>query len=299
MSKANLRVALVSARVARNLDEDLPPLERALHAAGAAVSVADWDDPDVDWSSFDVAVLRSTWDYSRRLDEFRAWLKRVAAHTQLINSERIVQWNTDKHYMTDLEAGGAPVIASRFVEPGQVARPVIEQLLSMTDAAEIVVKPCVGAGSVDAQRHPRTNISEMQQHVDRLTQAGRSAMLQPFLSSVDEYGETALIFYGGKFSHAIRKGPMLRPDAETEQGLFFKEVITPRTPSDAELRTGERILAAIPFGMPVYARVDLLLSAQGSPTLLELELTEPSMFFAHATHAAERFAAAILQSQAK
>jgi hypothetical protein len=91
----------------------------------------------------------------------------------------------------------------------------------------------------------------MRQHVQRLIDAGRSAMVQPFLSSVDEYGETALLFYGGQFSHAIRKGPMLKADAETEGGLFFKEHIMPRTPSAQELRTGERVLAAIPFGIPV------------------------------------------------
>ena len=299
MSTRNPSIALVSARIARNLDQDLPPLEQALRAAGADVRVADWDDASVDWSAFDVALLRSTWDYSIRPQEFRAWLRDTAARTRMINPEPVVRWNIDKHYLQDLGAAGAPIIASEFIEPGQDAARGIERMLALTDGAEIVIKPAIGAGSVDAERHERAGLAGMRAHVQRLIDAGRSAMLQPFLSSVDEYGETALLFYAGRFSHAIRKGPMLRADAESEQGLFFKENITPRTPSAAELRVAEQVLAAIPSGIPLYARVDLLLNAQGAPRLLELELTEPSMFFAHAPGAAQRFAQVLMATCAE
>jgi O-ureido-D-serine cyclo-ligase len=294
MKERNRAIALVSARAAHNLDYDQAPLERALREAGAQVHIADWDDPSVDWRSFDLAVLRSTWDYTTRLDEFLAWLAQAATRTRVINPEPVVRWNVDKHYLLDLAKAGAPIIPSRFVEPGQNAAIGVENMLATTAAAEIVVKPAVGAGSKDAQRHPRANIQAMQDHVQRLIDAGRSAMLQPYLASVDERGETALLFYNGQFSHAIRKGPMLRAGSEQEAGLFVKEDITPREPSAAELRTAERVLAATPYGMPLYARVDLLTHDDGTPTLLELELTEPSMFFAHAAGSAARFAAAII-----
>ena len=135
----------------------------------------------------------------------------------------------------------------------------------------------------------------MRDHVQRLIDSGRSAVLQPYLASVDERGETALLFYKGQFSHAIRKGPMLTAGTEQEPGLFVKEDITPRVPSADELRTAERVLAAVPHGTPLYARVDLLANDDGTPMLLELELTEPSMFFAHAPGSAARFAAAIME----
>src|SRR5262245_32139081 len=104
MQERNPVIALVSARAARNLDDDQAPLEQALRDAGAQVHIADWDDPDVDWQAFDVAVLRSTWDYTTRLREFLAWLERASAHTRLINSEAIVRWNVDKHYLAELNA---------------------------------------------------------------------------------------------------------------------------------------------------------------------------------------------------
>jgi hypothetical protein len=288
-------VALVSARAARTLDEDQAPLEQALRDAGARVHIADWDDPAVNWQTFDIAVLRSTWDYTTRVDEFRAWLKHASARTRLVNPESVVRWNIDKHYLRDLAEAGAPIIPSRFVEPGQDARAGVESMVSITKADEIVVKPAVGAGSKDAQRHSRTNVQALRDHVERLIEAGRSAMLQPYLASVDERGETALLFYKGRFSHAICKGAMLRPGEAQDPGLFVSEQITPRVPSVLEVRTAERVLAALPFEMPLYARVDLLIADDGSPALLELELTEPSMFFAHAPGSAARFASAIME----
>jgi len=295
MKERNRAIALVSARAAHDLDDDLAPLAQALRDTGAQVQIVDWDDAHVDWQAFDVAVLRSTWDYTTRLDDFRAWLAHASARTRLMNAEAVVRWNIDKHYLQDLARAGAPIIPSRFVEPGQDASVGVQNMLSMTDAAEIVVKPAVGAGSKDAQRHARANEQVMRDHVQRLIDSGRSAVLQPYLASVDERGETALLFYKGQFSHAIRKGPMLTAGTEQEPGLFVKEDITPRVPSADELRTAERVLAAVPHGTPLYARVDLLANDDGTPMLLELELTEPSMFFAHAPGSAARFAAAIME----
>lgn len=296
MSSHKPSIALVSARAARNLDEDQPPLERALRDAGAEVRIAEWDDASVDWRAFDLAVLRSTWDYTLRVEEFRAWARHVATCTRLINPEPVVSWNIDKHYFKELGEAGVPVIPSRFVDPGQDARRGVDAILSITDSAEIVVKPAIGAGSRDAQIHRRENIEGMRAHIQRLIDADRSAMLQPYRASVDERGETALLFYAGQFSHAIRKGPMLRSGAPpSDQVLFLRENISPRVQTADELRIAQQALAAIPFGTPLYARVDLLMNDKGAPELLELELTEPSMFFEHSQGAAARFASLLIE----
>lgn len=127
--------------------------------------------------------------------------------------------------------------------------------------------------------------------------AQRSVLLQPYLDSVDRDGETALIYFAGRFSHAIRKGPLLPPGSRGSPaiGLFAPEAITPRIPGRDELHVAEQVLAALPFQTPLYARVDLIRDATGAPVVLELELTEPSLFFAHATGSAQRFTAAVLQ----
>jgi hypothetical protein len=289
-------VALVTARAARGLDEDMPPLTAALAAAGARSEILDWDDARADWGRFDLVVPRSAWDYAERLPEFLAWAEQVALLTTLVNPLSVVRWNTDKHYLGELARAGAPVVPTWYVEPGEDPGSRLDGVLAADGRRELVVKPAVGAGSRDARRHARADRAAILAHLAPLLAAGRSAMLQPYLESVDTSGETALMYIDGRFSHAIRKGALLpAAGAPATAGLFAPEEIVPRTPGADELASAGRILAAAPFERLAYARVDLLRDPEGSPRLLELELTEPSLFLAHAPGSAERFAAALLQ----
>ena len=289
------RIALVGARAARGLDEDMPLLEAALAARGIDTEVVDWDDPQVPWGQFDLALLRSTWDYTDLLVEFRRWLERVAVLTRVHNPRALVEWNTDKHYLRELAVAGLPTVASSFIEPEAAPRPAIERFLAEQPCAEFVIKPAVGAGSRGARRLARGQLAQAQAHAAELLKAGRSVLLQPYLEAVDRDGETALLFFGGQFSHAIRKGPLLQLDADPTRALFAPEHITPRTPQPAEQAVGERVMAVLAAsgrvaGPPLYARVDLLRDAHGAPFILELELAEPSLFLGFAAGAAERFA---------
>jgi len=292
-----LRVALVTAGAARELDEDLPPLEAAMHAAGNKARVVEWDDPDVDWASFDFALLRSTWDYIDRLPDFLTWVESAARRTTVLNSPSVVRWNTDKHYLAELARAGAPVVPSSFIDPGEDPERALSAFLGRHDCVEYVVKPSVGAGSRDTQRHRRNELGPALAQAQRLLHVGRGVLLQPYLDSVDRDGETALIYFRGRFSHAIRKGALLLPGAKASPavGLFVPEKIAARTPDSDELHVAQRALRALPFPLPLYARVDLIRDAAGHPVLLELELTEPSLFFAYAPGAAERFTAALVE----
>jgi hypothetical protein len=260
---------------------DLDPDDRLLRAAlGDAAAVPVWDDPDVDWEDFDVVLPRNTWDYILRRDEFVAWAERVGP--RLHNPPEVVRWNTDKRYLGELDAAGLPVVPTAVVAPG-------DPLL----APPLVVKPAVGAGTVDAARHDDHESAAA--HVARLHASGHVVLAQPYITAVEQAGETALIYLDGAYSHAIRKGPLLVPGAERDDsGLFVTEDIAPREPSAAEHAAGERIMAWVTgrFGPLLYARVDLLPGDE--PALLELELTEPSLFLAHAPGSAERLARAVL-----
>jgi glutathione synthase/RimK-type ligase-like ATP-grasp enzyme len=287
-------VALVTARAARGLDADLPLLVTAFAAAGAHAQVRDWDDPDVDWERFDLALLRSAWDYTERLPEFLAWVERTCALTKLQNPVPVVRWNSDKHYLQALASLGLPVVPTRIAEGRSPARPVLEEFLGEHAAAELVVKPAVGAGSRDARRHARTATDEILAHMQPLLAAGRSLMLQPYLESVDRDGETALMFIDGRFSHAIRKGPLLPAGAPATAALFAGEDIRPRVPGADELAVAERVMAQLPFGTLLYGRVDLIRDDAGRPCVLELELTEPSLYLAYEPGSVQRFVAAAL-----
>src|SRR5262245_17754575 len=142
-------IALVTAAAARNLDEDLPPLETALRNAGAEVVIAEWDRPQ-DWSRYDIALLRSTWDYPQRLAEFFDWAGEVGKKTKLLNPLPVVKWSSDKHYLRHLAEKEVPTVLTRFIEPGESAQWRIAELLSEPGVNEFVVKPAIGAGSRDA-----------------------------------------------------------------------------------------------------------------------------------------------------
>ena len=272
----------------------MPPLLGALQAAGADARAVNWDDDAVDWQRFDLALLRSTWDASIRLPEFLAWSERVAKLTKLLNPVPVIRWNTDKRYMRDLARAGVPIVSTQFVEPGTDAARSVSNFLNGAGFNEVVVKPAVGSGSRHAQRHPRTDVSAIRAHVEQLLEMEHTALLQPYLERVDEHGETALLYFEGRFSHAIRKGPMLRAGENATEQLFAVEKITPRVPTDAELMVGEQAVRAIPGGPLLYARVDLVRDVKDQPCVLELELTEPSVFLPYDPGAADRFAHLII-----
>lgn len=286
----NSRVALVTCELFPDLWEDDFPLRDALRARGVEVDAVRWDDETADWPAYALTVIRSPWDYVPRRDRFVAW---AASVPRLFNPADVVAWNTDKTYLRELEAAGVPVIPTGYVAPGET--------WTAPEAGEWVVKPTVSAGSQDTGRYTfPAQRALAEAHVARLTAAGRTAMVQPYLTAVDSAGETAVLCLPDAqgdltFSHAIRKGPML-----TGSGGGWvdpaSEDISARTPSDAELAVAEKVLAAVPGGAKrlLYARIDLIPGPDGAPRLIELELTEPSLFFRHAPGAAERLADAII-----
>jgi hypothetical protein len=208
----------------------------------------------------------------------------------LANDATVVAWNTDKQYLRELGAAGVPMVDTSWVAPGDS--------WAAPSAGEWVVKPAVSAGSVDTGRYDLAAAEQRSlavAQVRRLQAAGRLVMVQPYLDAVDSAGETALLHVDGAYSHAIRKGPMLTgPDAGVE-GLYKAEHIQPREPTEAEYAVASAVLSFVAerFGMPLYARVDLIPDAYGQPRLIELELTEPSLFLGYAPGAADRLAAAI------
>lgn len=269
-------------------DEDADLLLAALATRGVDARFAVWTSDDVDWTSA-LAVLRSTWDYTADRDGFLRW---AGAVPRLANPVDVVRWNTDKVYLRDLAEAGVPTVPTVVLPPGTA--PVFDV------DGEVVVKPSVGAGSRGAGRFAPGRGEDARAHAVALQQAGRTALVQPYLADVDTAGETALIYVDGTFSHAVRKAALL-PDGVTHPvdgwQLYVEEKIEPREAQPAELAVGAAALAAVRerFGADLlYARVDLLPGPDG-PLLVELELTEPSLFLQHAPGAADRFAAAVAE----
>ncbi len=279
------RVALATCAEVPELDEDGPALVAALRARGVEPVAAVWDDPAVDWSRFELVVLRSTWDYAERRDEFLAWIERLP---RVVNPPAVVRWNSDKAYLGELAAAGIPVVPTTFVEPGDALEPPGERF---------VIKPRISAGGRGTASYEAHELEVARRHLEALHAAGRPAMLQPYLDGIDAAGEAALIWIGGEYSHAITKSALLRPGQTPGTELFLAETIAAREASAAERDAAERALAALPFRPHAlaYARVDMLPAADG-PVVLEVELTEPSLYLGYDPAAADRFADAIVEA---
>ena len=266
-------------------DGDDDALVPALADVGVHAEWAPWDSP-ADFAGADLVVLRTTWDYPERLDEFLSWCDSVP---NLANPVPVVRWNLDKVYLTALRDAGVPVVPTAVLRPGD--RPV-------WPTGEFVVKPTVGAGSRGALRVAAGDFAAARAHVASL---GVPVLVQPYQATVDVLGETAMVFFGGRYSHAFTKSAMLTPDAELDpSGHFVVERLAPAQPDAAHRRVAEDVLdaAARQLGRSrsdlLYARVDLVTGADGSPVLLELELAEPSLGFRQADEAAPaRFASAV------
>ena len=282
-----MRIALVTHAGLPDLDPDDLPLVPAFAALGARAEPVLWDDPAVDWSAFAAVLLRSPWDYFRRYEEFLAWCERAAAESRLFNPPELVAWNTDKRYLVSLAERGAPVVPTAVLERGADAD--LASLAMARGWSEVIVKPAVSADSWETIHVGPERIAEGQAHLDRLL-PGRAMLVQPFLPSVESHGERCLVFLDGELAHAVRKNPLTRGGrwAGLPEGV-------PVTPTPEERAAAETVLDLACPERPLYARVDLVHDGAGAPLLLELELTEPTLFLEEHPGAADRLAAALLR----
>ena len=281
------------------VDEDAPLLLPALRALGVNPVPAIWHDRTVDWAAADLVVVRSTWDYTLRRDEFIQWAESVALLSELANPPAVLRWNTDKRYLEDLERDGIAVVRTAFLSGAETGAEEIRDALTsnLGPSGEVVVKPSISAGSKDTGRFGSVQLDAAVVLAQQILRGDRTAMIQPYLPSVDQRGETGLVYFAGRYSHAFNKGPLLAPGGETEHGLFALESISEHRATEAELAAGAEILDLVTarFGAaPLYSRVDLVEDPHGEPVLLELELTEPSWFLTTDASAPARAAAALV-----
>ena len=278
-----MKVALVTSAGLAHPDIDLPPLVHELSNLDVEAEIVSWD-ADVDWSMYEAAIIRSTWDYHRRLDEFDHWLTEVATHTQLWNPAEVIRWNLDKRYLVDLAANGLPIVPSEFVDSRQ---PNWQQRV-MSLGSDIVVKPAVGAGSHGVRRFTDDHDQAIN-YAHELIEHRQTPLIQSYLHDIDTYGEVGLVTAGGVLSHAFHKAAILDGEPEWSGDDHVVEVITAHLPSDQELALCERVLAVLP--PTAYARIDLLPTNDG-PVISEVELIEPSLFLDVDAGAAQRIATA-------
>jgi len=266
-------------------------LRDALAARDVDVHRPRWNDTEVDWASFDLAVVRTTYDYVDDRDGFVAWAARAADQVALHNPADVLRWNTHKSYLIELEERGAPVVPTAWLAAGD--RIDLAGLLRSRGWQEAVLKPAVGAGSEGIVRVTTgTAAPAGQDELEQLLAVG-DVMVQPFRHRI-AHGELSLVAIEGRVVHAVRKRPVAGEYRVQGRfgGAYAAEVAT--SPAVA---LGEWILGAL--GTPLlFARIDLVEADDGTLELSEVEATEPDLYLAQSPASAGILADAIVRHAA-
>lgn len=290
-----MKIALATCANLPDWEVDDHPFHAALAARGVEVFHPAWDDPDFDWSACDACLIRTTWDYMDRRDEYVAWAERVARRTRLFNPAPIVRWNTHKRYLRDLEGWRVPITPSVWFDVGQ--RVNLAAVLGERGWKRAFLKPVIGATARETLRFDadEEGIARAKAHLDRMLRT-ESMILQPYLERVEREGEYSVVVIdprsrdgGEALTYAVRKIPV--PGDYRVQDDFGAHD-EPAELDDDAVEICRRILGRIEHDL-LYARVDFLRDDEGGLRLSELELVEPSLLFRHCPAAAERLAEAL------
>ena len=265
------------------IDDELAVLPLARR--GITVDTVPWNRPGVDWSRYELVVIRSTWDYQHHAEEFLGTLESIEQVTRLENSSAIVRWNMRKTYLRDLATRGIETVPTLWrdgLHPGELV-PLFEELRS----DEAVIKPVLSGTAQGAWRLDSKRVHEHAEEIESYY-AGRPLMLQPFERGIVEEGEYSMMYFNGVHSHSILKLPK-RGDFRVQEE--YGSSLTHIEPEPALLAAGDAAMAAVGKN-PLYARIDFVRSG-GVFRLMELELVEPSIYLRTDPGSAERFAEAV------
>jgi glutathione synthase/RimK-type ligase-like ATP-grasp enzyme len=236
-----------------------------------AVEVS-WHEINHDWDQYDVVVVRSTWDYQAHCEDFLNCLQTIEQSSAVLcNSMALIEWNISKRYLKELEEKGVPIIPTLWVDDFEVHH--LEQAFDKFKVNEIVIKPYISANADFTYRLDPTTAQANSPRIMHEYQ-NRSAMIQPFLSSILDEGEYSLFYFDSQYSHAICKRPA-KGDfrVQEEHGGQLSSI----KPTEKMTALAEKTLAALPEEA-LYARIDIV-SLDGTLMIIEVELIEPSLYF--------------------
>lgn len=257
----------------------------ALHLQGIRVVPAIWEDNSIDWTTFDAVIVRSPWDYHLHPARFIDWINRLTTlRVPLWNPPDVLLWNMNKTYLLGLEKKEIPIPRTYFLKNNEPFHPADMRSFLRTD--EVVIKPIISASGLNTWRCSLNKFDEVESKELNDLQIQSQIMVQEFLPEILADGEWSFIFFGDKFSHAVKKYPG-KGEFRVQEELGGRCHSEPNPPNDLVRQAGD-VIAAVEQPL-LYARVDGIVRS-GTFVLIELELVEPALFFDVDPPAAERFA---------
>jgi glutathione synthase/RimK-type ligase-like ATP-grasp enzyme len=277
------RVAFVTHDEWPNLTPDDNRATDVLRSRGVEVVPALWDDAAIDWAAFDAVVLRSTWDYHKRGEEFKAWLDKLETQKARVwNPPSVVRWNMDKNYLRELGEAGRSIAPSAWFRTGDEAD--LSSLMQARAWSKIVMKPIISAAAENTYSTDTSDVATVQTKMNELLQTG-GVVVQEFMPEVQEQGEWSLIFFNKQFSHAALKKPA-KGDFRSQR--LYGGTTEAASPPDNLVAQAKDLVDQVSEQL-LYARVDCIVR-DSQLYLMEFELIEPFLFLEYGKGAAARFA---------
>ena len=261
-------------------------LKSALENQGLTVDITYWNNPSYDWSKTRSLVFRTIWDYFERFDEFLLWLEEVRHQTQLINSYDLVKWNIDKHYLKELSEKGIKIVPTYFAKKNSKRN--LAEIIELQQWKDVVIKPAISASAYKTFKILEETVNSNEKlFKDLLNQ--RDMLVQPFINTIEKFGEASLMVIDGKFTHAILK--------KAKPGDFrvqddFGGTVHDYVPTKKEIEFAEMVIEKCK-AKPLYGRVDIIWDNEKNVYLSELEIIEPELWLRNYPKSAESIAEAV------
>ena len=288
-----LRIALATSSKYPQLTEDDRLLLAPLAVHGVQGEPAVWNNSAYDWSACAAVVIRSCWDYHLQPEKFLAWIQQLeSVNIPIFNSASLLRWNANKSYLRDLDVKGVPIVPTFWPEAENTGPVTLTKKLDDLGWRQAVLKPRISATAYRTHLVTAENADAAQMFFDELHR-GSGAMLQKFMASVTTEGEWSLIFFAGKFSHAVIKQPK---SGDFRVQNDFGGTSRLADPPPHVVASAIRAIEAV--DPTVYARVDGVVD-QAQFLLMELELIEPMLYLADHPEGPARFASAIAKALAR
>lgn len=251
-------------------DTEHDSLLQYLKDKGLDIHKEEWANENADWRQYSCIVLKAPWDYVAKTQQFYRWLEKIKSlDIPLHNPAGIVRWNSDKHYLQEIANAGLKVIPTSFLEQGTKFE--ANKYLKIFNAGTVIVKPCISGASNNTFKlsgqdtAAETMINNLLEH--------EAMMVQPFMPQVNDEGEWSLVFFNGRFSHALLKTPA--PEDFRSQPKFGG-IVAARVPAPRLLHAAGKYVSQFAKGC-LFARVDGLI-IDDEFYLMELELIDPFLF---------------------
>lgn len=258
-----------------NLDELFEEdnlLIKGFEAQGFQASPVVWSDPNIDWNQFDIALIRSTWDYLDAPELFLNVLSKIEASScRLFNPLSAVKWNMDKHYLLDLEKWGAPIIPTYLASNAEMG--ALHKMFVDKQWQTVILKPTVGLGGSHSYRVPLHELDNTLTAL-RISQPRHQYLIQPFIETIITEGEWSFVYFNRQLSHVLLKKPA--PDDYRVQGIYGGTIHSSE-PQSHDLLQAEAVLDRLPLDI-LYARLDFV-RVDGQLSVMEVELIEPIFSF--------------------